>query len=212
MWSGAGDAARSCLIALHGLGQNGSSILHKLNPLHDRGIHLVAPDGPHRHEVRGPDGIREGHAWYIYTGDQQHFLASLLESEQDLLGIVKTVQQESGVKPEETVLLGFSQGGYLAGFVACRHPELFGGCVISSARLKHEFLSDEIARGDLPRMLFLHDKADPLTGPDPVLQSVDHLEKASAQVELCWHQDGHRLGDGAISSLQDWLQRNRLID
>ena len=61
-------------------------------------------------------------------------------------------------------------------------------------------------------MLFLHDKADPLTGPDPVLQSVDHLEKASAQVELCWHQDGHRLGDGAISSLQDWLQRNRLID
>ncbi|HIG04922.1 MAG TPA: hypothetical protein EYQ08_04210 [Planctomycetes bacterium] len=211
-WKHADHSTRCCVIALHGMGQDGSSILKRLEHLASRGADIVVPDGPHLHEVRGRDGTREGHSWYIYTGDQPRFRESLIQSESDLLGIVDTVQRESGISSEKTVLLGFSQGGYLAGFVSCRHRNRFGNCVIASARLKHEFLGDEISSGDLPTILFLHDDQDPLTGPEPVKESIQQLKQAEADVEVSWHSDGHRLGDQSISALQRWLEQHDLIE
>ena len=172
----------------------------------------MVPDGPHLHEVRNRAGTREGHSWYIYTGDQPRFRESLIQSESHLLEIVDAVQRESGISAEKTVLLGFSQGGYLAGFVSCRHPHRFGNCVIASARLKYEFLTEEISSGHLPSMLFLHDDQDSLTRPEPVKESVKILHQVKAAAEVIWHSDGHRLGDGSIAALEQWLEQKKLIE
>jgi len=211
LWSQGDHPPRCCIIALHGLGQDGSRILNKLQPLVEQGATIVAPDGPHRHEVRRPDSIRKGHAWYLFTGDQELFKSSMLEAEADLLHIVDTVQEESGILPNRTILLGFSQGGYLAGFVASRHPDRFAGCVIASARLKHEFIVEELSRGELPEFLFLHDKKDPLTAADPVRNSLQQVEDAGGSAKLQWHDDGHRLGSGSIDHLQRWLKDCRFL-
>jgi predicted esterase len=174
-------------------------------------VALLIPDGPYRHEVRERDTIREGHSWYIYTGDQERFLTSMQKSEKDLLALVETVLGAEGVEGASTILLGFSQGGYMAGFIACRHPERFASCIISSARLKHEFLEDELTSGELPAVLLLHDENDPLTRPEPVRESFRILSEAGADVALEWHSDGHRLGDGSIKSIECWLESKGLL-
>lgn len=202
----------SCLIALHGMGQDGSGLARHLQHLTKRGVALLIPDGPYRHEVRERDTIREGHSWYIYTGDQERFLTSMQKSEKDLLALVETVLGAEGVEGASTILLGFSQGGYMAGFIACRHPERFASCIISSARLKHEFLEDELTSGELPAVLLLHDENDPLTRPEPVRESFRILSEAGADVALEWHSDGHRLGDGSIKSIECWLESRGLLE
>ncbi|MGE4619704.1 MAG: hypothetical protein AAEJ04_07850 [Planctomycetota bacterium] len=202
---------KSCLVGLHGLGQNGSVLAKILAPLTQQGVALLLPDGPHRHEVRKHNQIRQGHAWYIYTGDQELFLQSLLRSEKDLLDLVRPTLKEHGIEGENCTLLGFSQGGYLAGFVACRQPQLFRNCVIASARLKHEFLTEALASQVLPEVLFLHDKKDPLTRPEPVTDSCRILEEAGARTRIDWHDDGHRLGNGSLEALQIWLAERGLL-
>ncbi|MGE4602690.1 MAG: prolyl oligopeptidase family serine peptidase [Planctomycetota bacterium] len=201
----------SCLVALHGMGQDGSGLARLLQHLTERGVALLTPDGPYRHEVRERGTIREGHSWYIYTGDQQRFLDSMQKSEKDLLGLVEKVLDSNGIDGSRTILLGFSQGGYMAGFIACRHPERFANCIIASARLKHEFLEDELSSGKLPALLLLHDENDPLTQPDPVRESLRILSQSGADVTLDWHSDGHQLGEGSITSIERWLESRGLL-
>ena len=210
-WIPAKGPLISCLVALHGMGQDGSVMARKLKPFSDRGVALLIPDGPYRFEIRGRDSIREGHSWYIYTGDQDRFLKSLETTEKDLLDLVEPILDEHRVKAPQTTLLGFSQGGYLAGFTACRNPHRFGNCVIASARLKHEFLTEELASDLLPAVLLLHDEKDPMTEPDPVRESSRILSEAGADVRVEWHSDGHQFGEGSKKALQDWLEMRGLL-
>ncbi len=194
------------------MGQDGSALASKLKHFCDRGVALLVPDGPYRIEVRGRSGSREGHAWYIYTGDQDRFLKSLKISEKDILNLAEPILEEHRVSASRTILLGFSQGGYLAGFTACRNPQRFGNCVIASARLKHEFLTDELASGQLPAVLMLHDEQDPLTAADPVRESERVLTDAGADVEIKWHSDGHHIGDSSLTLLESWLDTRGLLE
>ena len=194
------------------MGQDGSSLAKKLGHFSRHGVALLIPDGPYRIEVRGRNGAREGHAWYIYTGDQDKFLSSLKISEKDILKLVEPILEEHQVPGSNTILLGFSQGGYLAGFTACRNPRRFGNCVIASARLKHEFLTKELASGLLPAVLIVHDEKDPLTQAGPARDSERVLSEAGAEVDIEWHSDGHNIGDAAITLLENWLRVRGLLE
>lgn len=197
---------RSLLLGLHGMAQDGSRLLQKLEFLRQQGVGLILPSGPYPMEVRGRSGVRQGHAWYIFTGDQPAFRASMEKSESDLLGLIQIVREEIRNPDVPLDLLGFSQGGYLAGFFALRHPELFRSCVIASARLKHEFLEQELKSQPNVQMLFLHDRNDPLTKAEPVEESQKILERAGVISSIQWHDDGHTLGTESVDFLAQWLK------
>ena len=90
-------------------------------------------------------GVGENAAsWYDYDGDQDRFRTELFRTESLLLDVMGRVEAERALKPSRRVLLGFSQGGYCGAYLALRHPELFGGLIVSGARVKTEFLADEM--------------------------------------------------------------------
>ncbi|OUU21435.1 MAG: hypothetical protein CBC13_08920 [Planctomycetia bacterium TMED53] len=197
---------RSILLGLHGMAQDGAYLGRKLEPLLDQGIGLILPSGPYPMEVRGRNGARQGHAWYIFTGDQSAFRASMQRSEADLLDLLHQFKAETNISEVPIDLLGFSQGGYLGGFVALRQPQLFRSCIIASARLKHEFLEAELTYKPGIQVLFLHDKNDPLTKADPVEESQKILERAGVKSSIKWHDDGHSLDTGSVEYLAQWLK------
>ncbi|MCA8963077.1 MAG: metallopeptidase family protein, partial [Planctomycetes bacterium] len=95
---------------------------------------------------------------------------------------------------------------YLAGFLAVRNPDRFRGLVIASARLKHEFLEEELEAGEeLPNTLFLHSRKDKSTPWERTKQGLDLLEKAGAHVTHYLHDDGHRLPPDAVVKITEWL-------
>ncbi len=197
---------RGLLLGLHGMAQDGSRLGQKLEILRQQGVGLILPSGPYPLEVRGRNGSRQGHAWYIFTGDQQAFRSSMERSEADLLRILEQIRAEPEMKALPLDLLGFSQGGYLAGFIAFRNAELFRSCIIASARLKHEFLEKEISASPNLQVLFCHDRNDPLTKADPVEESHKILENSGVTSSIRWHDDGHSLDTGSVEYLAHWMK------
>jgi len=197
---------RSLLLGLHGMAQEGERFGEKLSPLLDQGIGLILPSGPYPMEVRGRHGVRQGYAWYIFTGDQPGFMESMQRSEEDLLNLLLGIRQDAALSDLPLDLLGFSQGGYLAGFMALRHANLFRSCTIASARLKHEFVESELASSPQLQMLFLHDRKDPLTKAEPVEESQKILQRAGVNAVIQWHDEGHALGTQSVGLLAQWLK------
>ena len=172
---------------------------------------LVVPEGVYPFEIRR-ETIEIGYAWYLYRGDQAEFREHLLRSESYLLRLLDQVAEDHPIDPRRSVLLGFSQGGYLAGFMALRHPERFGGLVLASSRLKHEFLEKELQSGDLPHTLFLHSEEDPALPWPRVKEGAALLENAGGDVETYLHNQGHRLPPDALEFMTGWLRRKGFHD
>ena len=171
------DGGSPLLVALHGQGMSAYSFHRILRHLGRRPRTLLVPEGPYPFEKRSEAGIEVGYGWYIYTGDQGAFRAHLEHSERHVVGLVKEICESHPIDRSRITLLGYSQGGYLAGFIALRQRDLFRGLVLASTRLKHEFLEDEIRAGDLPATLFVHSESDPALPWDRVSEGTKLLRQ-----------------------------------
>ena len=172
--------------------------------------HLLAPDGPLPFEKRKNPGIAIGHGWYLYTGDQAQFHAELERAEAYVLAWIAKARAERSIDSSRITLLGYSQGGYLAGFLALRHTDLVRGLVLVSTRFKHEFVVQELRSAPLPAVLVVHSEGDvaiPWKAAEP---SVDLLRHAGADVEVELHGEGHRLPGDLGARVSSWLGRKGL--
>lgn len=203
----ASGQARRLLVALHGMGMSASSFARVLRHLPDDPERAtLIPEGPYPFERRTPDEIKVGHSWYIYRGDQDEFRAHLERSEAHLNRVLEHVAAAGHSVPQDRTLLGFSQGGYLAGFAALRDPARYPRLVIASARLKHEFLTTELASRNLPPTLFIHSAADTATPVERAREGAQLLRDHGASAELMLHDAGHRLPPEGLERLHEWWQ------
>ena len=195
------------LLALHGQGMSAEKFLRILLPLETVEMIVVIPEGIYPFEIRKEHALHIGYGWYLYRGDQDQFHEHLLTSEGYLLELLDQVAKLYPVERQRSVILGYSQGGYLAGFMALRQRQRFNGLIIASARLKHEFLHNELAAGDLPDTLFLHSEQDLATPWPRAEEGMQLLQQAGAQVDRFLHSAGHRLPEDALQFAEQWLQR-----
>lgn len=211
------NGGRTLLLALHGQGLGAKSFRHILRHLPPSRSTLLIPEGPYPFEIRRPPELRVGHSWYTYTGDQPGFREALVAVEEHLLALIDALPASTGVpRPERVVILGFSQGGYLAGFMALRHRPLCAGLVLASARLKTEFLSRELDAeldsSPLPPTLALHAQNDSALPWERAREYLRPLQERGADVEVFLHDQGHRLPAAAVERVGDWLARKSLDD
>lgn len=122
--------AKGAVVMVHGRGASAESILTLADEFAQPDLAYLAPQAA-------------GSTWYPYS-----FLAPLernephLSSALRLVGRVLSEVEATGIPPEKTVLLGFSQGACLASEYAARNPRRYGGVVALSGGL--------IGNGQLP--------------------------------------------------------------
>src|SRR3982750_2983426 len=135
-----GPSPTHAILWLHGLGADG----HDFVPIVDelalpptRSIRFVFPHAPMR-----PVSINRGmvmRAWHDYdmidpnVGVQEN-LESLRSSQQAIEGLIER-ETERGIKPENVVLAGFSQGAALALHTGLRRSERLAGILALSGYL-----------------------------------------------------------------------------
>ncbi len=205
---GASDAADAPLIlALHGMGMDEDSFAELLRGLSLMPLRVLIPRAPYPVEVRREGRI--GGSWYAYDGDQERFRRELLRTEALLLALLRDVEEAQGLRPRARYLLGFSQGGYCGAYAAVRHPEIFRGMIICGARVKTEFLEEEMraapARGF--RVLLCHGRRDESVSFDAAERGRVALAAAGVDVELAPFDAGHSLGRSAVEAIARWLER-----
>ncbi len=204
---GPAPAARvPLLVGLHGFGDDGERLLDRLHGLFPAPFAALFPDGPYPVEMRNEDPPRVGRAWYQYTGDQAAFVAAMDVAGAHLEGVIDAVGVRHPIDRSRVVLLGYSQGGYLAGYHALKHVSRFAGLVSIACRVKVEAIEESIDLTDVP-ILIVHGRRDRAVRLEPQEASVAELRRRGAEVTLEIHEGGHGLRSELSAPIRRFLAR-----
>jgi phospholipase/carboxylesterase len=173
--------ADSLVVFLHGYGADGNDLIGLAEPLapHLPNTRFVAPNAPEPCR-NNPFGFQWFPIPWLDGSSEAEMRASAVRS----FDILDRWLDEIPMRPERTVLFGFSQGTMMLLHVALRREAAFAGLVGFSGRLlMPETLKDEIRAR--PPVLLVHGDQDPMV---PVA-SLDEAARAlrAAGVETRTH-------------------------
>jgi predicted esterase len=176
------------VIALHGQGMTERAFERWLRPGVDAArLSWWVPRGILPCEI---PGRRIGYAWYVFDGDQDALRASMDEAASYLALLAAAARR--ALAPSSIALLGFSQGGYLASYVALARPDLYGALVCCCGRPKAEFVTDLAASRGV-RVLVQTGAEDASVPPELVAKGVAPLRAAGLAVEERSYAAGHKV-------------------
>lgn len=194
------------VMALHGMGQSPALMQRMIAPCLDLPCLWLFPRAPWPYEIRKPDKIIIGHAWYVYDGDQQALRASMDVAGAHLLGLQAEIAARHQVR--QTILAGFSQGGYLAGYLGPRHPGVFSAAACVAGRIKHEFHADAGPQARAVKLAQFHGGRDQAVKPEAARDSVA-AARALGFTDVRYAQDpqaGHEISPAMAQDLRQWLK------
>ncbi len=158
---GSCDAEETYLL-LHGWQQRGQVVLDKLRPYCPDHVRLVAPDAPFPVAHQGPQGRRLGFGWYIFDPATQIYHVPMTTAVRMMRGFMTAVCPSA----RKVRVLGYSQGGYLAPFVAEALTN-----IVQVIGINCRF-RDEVLTKPLPfRLDQVHGEKDVLVDPARSMQS-----------------------------------------
>ena len=202
------------ILWMHGLGADGSDFVPFVDELDlspAPHVRFLFPHAPMRPVTINRGMVRR--AWYDFDivdtdiGLHEN-VASLHESQRAIEALIAN-EKKRGVKPENIVLAGFSQGGAMALQTGLRHPEKLAGIMALSSYLP------------VPRMLAA--EAHPANFSTPVFMAhgeIDHIipmmfaEASRKQLResgytVEWHEYrmAHAVCEEEIADISKWLRR-----
>ncbi len=128
--------AKETWLLLHGYGERASTMVRRFAPLFARLPHIqfIIPNGFFPIPRLTEDGIKEAYAWYFYDHSTRTTLIPPETGVVLIQELLKKIQAEN----QPLRIIGFSQGGFLAPFIArkitqvvhtigmsCNHPKEF---------------------------------------------------------------------------------------
>ena len=198
------------VIWLHGLGASGHDfepVVPQLGLADDMAVRFIFPHAPKR-----PVTVNGGMvmpAWY-------DILEMSLERKVDVAQIEESAQQirdlisreiERGVKPEQIVIAGFSQGGAVAYHVALGYPEHLAGLMALSTYLAtNDNIDYSDANKDMP-ILIEHGTHDPVV---PVVlgeQAQELLSATGYSVVYHTYPMAHQVCMPQIQNIGKWMNK-----
>lgn len=134
------DEASRLILLLHGFAETGSGFLKKLAPVLPDGITLIAPNGPFPMPYKSEERTHLNYSWYFHDPATQEYEVDMQTSIQFLAHGLK----ELGHENSEKIVIGFSQGGYLAPIAALEMKNVKQVIGIGAEYLLDEFPSHKV--------------------------------------------------------------------
>jgi len=151
---------RSLVILFHGYGADGNDLLGLADPLgpHMPDTVFVAPDAPNT-----CSGNPFGFEWFpiprLDGSSQEAAEKGMAQSIKDMNAFIDAQMEAENVGPENTILVGFSQGTMMSLHIAPRRAQALAGVVGFSGRLlAPEKLADEVQ--SRPPFVLIHGDQD----------------------------------------------------
>lgn len=192
--------SRWSMVVLHGLGDSlsGYRWLPEAMDLPWLGYRLV----------NAPDHYFGGYSWYDFAGDPG---PGVERSRRELFALLDGMASE-GWPPEQTFLLGFSQGCLMTLEVAARYGRRLAGCVGISGYVHQP---EALAAGFSPvarqqRVLVTHGTRDPLLPLEPVRRQIEGLRRAGMSIEWREFVKEHTIaGEEELAVIRTFVEAGR---
>ena len=202
-WEPAGAGPHPTIFAMHGWGSNAMDLQGLAPFVADGRFLVICPQGPYEVEI----GAINGYGWYQMvhgvTPDPEKVDAAV----EQLLGFIDEAITRYPIDPHKLVLVGFSQGGYMAYNLAMRWPERFAALVgIGTAfpdRLTSQITNHE-ALQKLPTMV-QHGRADQALEIARARKSVETLRGLKVPVIFREYDCGHEVAADGVRDLSTFL-------
>lgn len=191
------QAAEAAVVLLHGRGDAPAGILRLVDDIYHRDVVYVAPAAAGR--VWYPGGFAEPR-----TERRVAYLDSACGQVDAALDLV----DETGIAPEQTVLVGFSQGAAVATEYVTRRPRRYGGLAALAGGLlgpTDDLSAHDGSLGGTPAFCGVGE-ADPHVSTDHVAATGAVLDAMDAAVTVETYSGiGHVIGDGEVDALNGMI-------
>ncbi len=197
VWQPGRRSTKQLVIVLHGRGDLAEGFLWLQATLAIDSLNFLLLSAP------TPYGI--GYSWYGLPPDEE---PGIIES-QGLLGEVLRETEDNGYLPEQTFLLGFSQGCLMTLEFGARHARRLGGYIgISGYAYDPEALlrelNPEVNRGD---WLVTHGTEDEVLPVSRTREQVQQLNDAGFRVDYREFTKTHTIDtEREIPAIREWMR------
>lgn len=102
------------ILLLHGYAESSSKIIKNLKEVIPKDYDIIAPNGPFPLPEKIESGYKLGFAWYFFDNINDKYFIDHKYPTEFLINLIKLHLK----KYEQIIIIGYSQGGYLAPFIA----------------------------------------------------------------------------------------------
>lgn len=185
------STTRYAIIWLHGLGADGhdfEGIASELKLLQEHYIHFIFPNAPIQPVTI--NGGMEMRSWYDILAADLNREVAVDDIYQSAKAITQLIEQEieKGVKAENILLAGFSQGGVIALHAGLRFPKKLAGIVALSTYLPtiEQLKSERNSNNDNTPIFMAHGNMDPVVAPQTAKKAFTQLKELNYPIS--WHE------------------------
>lgn len=205
--SGAKGSKKPLLIYLHGYGQNIEDFKKQCESLLEiEAFHLFI-QGPYPiYDRSRKKNVSEwGRAWYLYDGNRGQFIKSLEVTSEFIQEIVDRLINVIDVS--RIGIVGYSMGGYLAGYFALTRWKHVNDLAVCGARIKTEVLNDQWENIHHLNIVALHGEHDQSVQFKPQKEEINRLKTNGVKAEMILLDENHAFTEGYANQIKDWLKK-----
>ncbi len=207
--TGKEDMEKPLIVYLHGFKDNIQSFKKRCFEVLVRmeAYHLFL-QGPYPiYERRTAKKVENwGASWYLYDGDQDQFIYSLEKTSTFIDQIIKKLKEK--IDFCRICLLGYSMGGYLAGYYAMTRAKSVNELIVAGARIKTEVLEGRWKRISHMNVLALHGSQDKLVDYKPQRNEIKRLREKGIKADFQLIKQKHIFNNKLTVLICDWLNYN----
>jgi predicted esterase len=177
------------VIWLHGFGQTYSWMMQQFEPVwQEMEAHHLFIQAPYLLLERYINKQSEGYSWYMFNGEREHYEDSMEHAAEFILDLAGKMRAVTNHK--EVYVVGFSQGGYLSGYLALSRPKIIKRAYMLGGRFKHEWVTDW-DKLTSTKLIAIHGTSDTEVLPGPQREAIDIARQHNVSASFIEIPGGH---------------------
>ena len=196
------------IIYLHGFGENIDLFKKRCDSLLNLKAYHLFIQGPYPiYDRSRKKNVSEwGRAWYLYDGNQGQFIKSLELASEFIQGIIDKLLPV--VQVNRIGVMGYSMGGYLAGYFAMTRWKHVNDLVVIGARIKTEILNESFENIQHMNIAAFHGENDDKVQSGPQANEIEMLKENGVKAELNLLNENHSFSEVYLNQIFKWLKRS----
>lgn len=191
------------IVYLHGKAQNIPIFERQMKSLLKLNAYHLFIQGPYADFESTAMKEKWCYSWYLYNGRQGSFIKSMEYTAEFIQEIVDHVIQF--IKVDRLCVLGYSMGGYMAGYFGTSRWKHTNDIIVIGGRIKTELLSHKWNKLKHQNILAVHGENDTWVSPAAQKAEVEKLVEKKIKAEFISINEGHALNSKFVRVSYDWL-------